>query len=47
MYEFRWVRGHVEIFLHNQFQFSADSIEEALRELNDITREGGEPHGYD
>lgn len=41
MYEFRWVRGHVEIFSHGQFQFSADTIEEATRELNSITEEGG------
>ena len=41
MYEFRWVRGHVEVFPHGQFQFSADTIEEAMRELNFITEEGG------
>jgi hypothetical protein len=41
VYEFRWVRGHVEIFSHGQFQFSADTIEEATRELNSITEEGG------
>lgn len=41
MYEFRWVRGHVEVFSHGQFQFSADTIEEAMRELNFITEEGG------
>ena len=40
MYEFRCVRGHVEVFSHGRFQFSADTMEEAMRELNAIT-EGG------
>ena len=40
MYEFRWVRGHVEVLSHGRFQFSADTMEEAMRELNAIT-EGG------
>lgn len=37
-YEIRWVRGeHVEVFHNGIFQFSADSKEEAVRELeNDI-----------
>lgn len=34
MYEFREVRGHIEVFLHGTFQFSADTIEEARRELD-------------
>lgn len=35
-YEFRWVRGeHIEVFLNGVFQFSADSIQEALQELAD------------
>lgn len=25
----RYVRGHVEVFLHGQFQFSADNMTEA------------------
>lgn len=33
MYEFRYVRGHVEVFLDNVFQFSADTITEAQAEL--------------
>lgn len=41
MYEFRWVRGHVEVFSHGRFQFSADTMEEAIRELNAITEKGG------
>lgn len=36
-YEFRWVRGeHIEVFLNGVFQFSADSIQEAHRELAEI-----------
>ncbi len=41
MHEFRWVRGHVEVFSHGLFQFSADSMEEAVRELSIISEEGG------
>ena len=35
MYEFKRVRDHVEVFLNGEFQFSADSIEEAERELRE------------
>lgn len=33
MYDFRNVRGHVEVYLEGQFQFSADNMSEAQREL--------------
>jgi len=33
MYDFRNVRGHVEVYLHGTFLFSADTMEEARREL--------------
>ena len=33
-YELRNVRGHVEVFLDGQFQFSADTKTEAIREIN-------------
>lgn len=40
MYDFRNVRGHVEVYLRGTFLFSADTMEEARRELatydNDI-----------
>jgi len=36
MYQFEWVRGHVEVFLDGEFQFSADTIKEALDELNGV-----------
>ena len=39
VYEFEWVRGHVEVFLNGVFQFSADNMKEALDELD------GELHG--
>ena len=32
-YEFRYVRGHVEVFLHGSFLFSADTQEEARHEI--------------
>lgn len=35
-YEFRFVRGHIEVFLDGVFQFSADTIREAQEELCDI-----------
>ena len=33
MYDFKNVRGHVEVYLHGTFLFSADTMEEARREL--------------
>lgn len=33
MYEFRCVRGHIEVFLNGEFQFSADTMKEARDEL--------------
>ena len=29
MYKFKWVKGHVEVFLNGVFQFSADTMKEA------------------
>lgn len=34
-YEFRNVHGHIEVYLDGIFQFSADSIPEAKRELGE------------
>lgn len=31
--EFRNVRGHIEVYIEGEFQFSADTIVEAMREL--------------
>ena len=33
MYHFKWVRGHVEVFLYGEFQFSADDMREAEEEI--------------
>ena len=33
MYEFRYVDGHIEVFLDGEFQFSADTMQEAYSEL--------------
>ena len=33
MYEFRCVRGHIEVFLDGEFQFSAETMKEARDEL--------------
>ena len=34
-YEIRYVRGHVEVYLAGEFQFSADSEAEAMAELRE------------
>lgn len=36
MYQFKWVRGHIEVFLDGEFQFSADTMKEAMDELNGV-----------
>jgi hypothetical protein len=33
VYEFRHVRGHIEVFLNGIFQFSADTLSEAKEEI--------------
>lgn len=33
-YEYKYVNGHVEVFLHGRFLFSADTKAEAVHELN-------------
>ncbi len=33
--EFRNVNGHVEVYIDNKFQFSADTMSEALKELEE------------
>lgn len=35
-YEFRYVRGHIEVFLYGVFQFPADTISEAQEEIQDF-----------
>lgn len=35
MYEMRYVRGHVEVFLRGQFQFSADDMAEARQMIDE------------
>lgn len=34
-YEVKPVRGHFEVYLNGEFQFSADSYSEAIEELMD------------
>lgn len=36
MYEFVHTKGHIEVFLNGVFQFSADSMSEAMREIEAI-----------
>lgn len=36
MYEFRRVREHIEVYLDGKFQFSADTMREAMEELEDM-----------
>lgn len=33
MYEFRYIRGHVEVYLNGVFVLSADTMDEAKKEL--------------
>lgn len=33
MYDFKYVKDHVEVYLDGQFQFSADNMSEARKEL--------------
>lgn len=40
MYEFRQVKGHIEVFLDGVFQFSADTIREAESELEQYEEYG-------
>jgi len=37
--EFRYVNGHVEVFLNGIFLFSADTKAEALREIEEMEEE--------
>ena len=37
--EFRRRNGHVEVFVNNKFLFSADTMSEAVRELNEMKGE--------
>jgi len=37
MYEFRWVRGHIEVYLCGNFQFSSDNVDEAVKELRGLS----------
>lgn len=38
MYEFRYVRGHIEVYLNGVFQFSADTRKEAEDEIREMER---------
>ena len=38
MPEFRNINGHIEVYLNNTFLFSADTIREAIEELNKIVK---------
>lgn len=35
-YEFKNIRGHIEVFLHGVFQFSADTMAEAIEEIENL-----------
>lgn len=37
MYEIKFVRGHVEVFLNGVFCFSADTMGEAEREIAEMS----------
>lgn len=35
-YEIRYVKGHVEVYLHGLFQFATDTFAEAREELREL-----------
>lgn len=39
VYEFRYVKGHIEVFLNGKFQFSADNMREVREELREMKGE--------
>ena len=39
MYEFRYEKGHIEVFLNGKFQFSADNMREVREELREMKGE--------
>ena len=39
MYEYRPVKGHIEVFVNGEFQFSADTKEEAIDEVEKMEEE--------
>ncbi len=39
VYEFRYVKGHIEVFLNGEFQFSADNMKEVREELREMKGE--------
>lgn len=41
MCEFRYVKGHIEVYLNGEFWFSADTMEEAYDEIKICSPTGG------
>lgn len=37
MYEWKFVRGHVEVFFNGKFCFSADTVSEAEEEIEELS----------
>ena len=35
-YEFKYVYGHVEVYLNGKFMFSADTVEEVQKEMDSL-----------
>ena len=38
MYEYRFVKGHVEVFFNGEFRFSADTLAEAKMEVESLDK---------
>lgn len=36
MYSYEYKNGHIEVYLDGEFQFTADTMEEALRETEGV-----------
>ena len=41
-YEFRHVRGHIEVYRYGEFQFSADTMSEAYAEIREMEADSHE-----
>ena len=37
MYSYEYKNGHVEVYYDGEFQFTADNMEEALRETGEVS----------
>lgn len=39
MYEYKYVRGHIEVYYNGEFLFTSDNYAEAERDVNEYKKE--------